>query len=290
MHALHALQDLNVLQAPVSGRLMVRQHEGAYTILGVLHFDAAFIAPLVGYGALITEKRLIVLNDALHPRPSADMKLEGESIDGFVRAPIWAAFPVPPQFSQGNPTIQGVLVRFIEAWPEKNGWLMMAVLKSKPAFVEYLDFGHAWFDVEGGALTPIDAPIPAIGKALSQLVSAQIVWPDREGVLHRLCANEAKWRPSYFAQANLFADVGEGRMSLQACREQIEKDGVLSVIHTRHLDINYCTFLAALRSEGGLLEERPIDKAAFLEYRAAVERAFRRSVGKQAGRAAPGAR
>lgn len=284
---MQALQDLNAFHAPVSGRLMVRQHEGAYTILGVLHFDAAFIAPLVGYGALITEKRLVVFNDALHPRPSADMKLEGESIDGFVRAPIWASFPVPPQFFSGNPNAQGVLVRFIEAWPEKNGWLMMAVMKSKPAFFTGL---NAWFDVEGGVLAPIDAPIPATGKALSQIVSAQVVWPDQEGVLHRLCANEAKWRPAYFKQANLFADVGEGKMSLQACRERIEKDEVLSVIYTRNLDINYCTFLAALRSEGGLLEERPIDKAAFLEHRAAVERAFRRSVGKQAGRAAPSAR
>ena len=45
------------------------------------------------------------------------------------------------------------------------------------------------------------------------------------------------------------------------------------MIHTRHLDVNYCTFLAALRTEGGLLEERPMDNTAFMEHRAAVERA-----------------
>lgn len=276
--------DLNLSHTHASGRIMVRQHQGAYSMLGILHFDAAFIEPLAGYGTLITEKRFIVLEDALHPRPADHLSLEGEAIDGFVRAPIWASFPVPPQFSQENQATQGVLVRFIEAWPEQHGWLMMAVMTSKPVFVDAFDAGHAWFEIEQGTLVPSDAPIPAIGKALSQIVSAQVIWPDRAGRLHRLCANEAKWRPAYFQQANLFADVGEGRLSLQDCRERIEKDEVLSLIHTRGLDINYCTFLAALRAEGGLLEERPMDKQAFQAHRDAVARAFRRSMGGRTGR------
>lgn len=266
---------IELLSAPISGRILLRQYASLHVAVGILHFNSPFIEPLKGYGMVTGKGTIQIIPESIHDRPAEHMKLQGADIEGFLRAPIWMNFELSEQLGE---QVQGVLARFIEAFPDQHGWLMMSVFKGKPLWLEHRPSvapnRNVWFDVKAGKLSPIAQPVDADGKTLSRLVAHHVIWPDCNGVLHALCANEAQWRDDYLRQAHLFADVGDGLISMQEAQERIEKDERLTQIATQPLDAHYVHFLAALRAAGGLIKMRPMDKTDFEDRRERLESAM----------------
>ena len=229
----------------------------------------------MGYGMIAGAETIQFVREPIHGVPAEKMGLQGANIDGFFGAPIWKSLDLSQLLGHHG---QGVLSRFIEAFPEQNGWLMMSMFKAQPLWLERFPDAmkscNAWFDIKNGKLAPIEGPVNATGESLSSLASRHVIWPDRNGVHHTLCANEAQWREDYFRQASLFADVGEGLISMEEARSQIEKDKRLSLIETQIPDANYVRFLAALRAAGGLSKMQPMNKANFEEHRKRLESAM----------------
>lgn len=178
--------------------------------------------------------------------------LSGQGISVLLCERCW--YPTP---------IQGTAaVRFLQAFPESNGWIVFGVSEQPLVKHEQLsNTGHAWFDIHNGTLKQIDAPAPDSGFTCGQLLTMQTVWPDVNGTLYSLPEMESAWREVYYQLSLLHAELGAGNISKSEFFERVNADQRLERIASRQIDMEFCKYLAHLNALGGLHIQRPLTAA-----------------------------
>jgi len=254
--------------SPKSGRLLVRQTPNhCAALVGVLHFPAEFaIAECAAYLMVMHEGRIVVATDRLDE--GLPDHLKGSGISGLLRAEAWYRCRTP----------SAMTVRFLQAFPESNGWIVAAALAQEPPNVEFDSTGHAWFDVTVGALRELSPPVDMRGLSIGQALTQNPVWPDGEGRPHSVPQIESLARQAYLRFNTLLARHGAGELSETQVREAFDLDtDLISHIGYYRIDKPYCKYLAGLAALGLLKLDAPLTAEEFEEREAEVG-GFTRSI------------
>lgn len=236
---------------PSSGRLLARQlGAGQEILLGVLHFAPHFV-PREGALYLMTTAlgQVRVLLGML----DADMPLEAQGgVTGTLKSACWRGTTCPGALT----------VRFIEAFPESNGWTVYGPCEHALFPPQSYEGGHAFLSVQDGTLSSLPLPEGLSGAAAGQILNDMPLWPDANGTLHAVPSTEARWRSVYFDWSMLQARLGAGEISEEELREEYRKNPQFQNVASPRPDIEYCRYLTALRDAGGIISACPLTAEA----------------------------
>jgi hypothetical protein len=243
------IQDILPSQraSPASGRLCRRALREGEAIVGVLHFPcdvdiqegAAYLLIQAG-SALTMVRQPLELGLPEH--------LQSYGAGDLLRAPIWRQSNIPG----------GIMVRFIAAFPENNGWAVYGASNQSPG-PDAPD--HAWFDVGSpGTANPIDAPLEASGLAMSQLLTSP-VWPDASGAIHSLSQLQSPWRRHYHDYHLLLASAARDETISAQLEARVAKHPRFAQLNIGRINRNYCAYLAELEYRGELVVDGPMSAA-----------------------------
>jgi len=279
-----AIIDANQV-IPTTGRLLLRKYRGGgAALVGVLFFPRECqIIEGATYPIVITSpptgSGLAVLTTPLSAAPHEQAVPDG--VQDMLETSFWPRSKGPElqavraRISPLPKRTEVMGVRFLKAFPEDNGWTLVAALQSYSARIMATNyFGHAWIDVRDGALHHIPAPMPAEGEAIDDLLSSYAMWPDVAGVLHSVPIYLSTAREDVLRYRRLLAEVGRGERTLESCA-QIVRAELQHVAHTP-FDPDYAHFLAELDELDGLHLEAPMTLEALEEQHAKIEEAARR--------------
>jgi hypothetical protein len=245
---LSALLDQIALK-PISGRIMARElANGKEAIVGVLHLPADFTPKegalyLAMYGAEGTFHVIPSVIDADLPE-----EYQGMGISAALEGSCWRKTNKPGTLT----------VRFVEAFPDSNGWSIYGAGNQQLLPADRFHRGHAFMELSHGTLHQLSAVDDANGHAMEQLLSQLPIWPDANGAPHTVPAMEARWRQAYYDMAVLRARFGAGELTEEQLREAMKADPKIAQISDHRIDREFCRYLAELRSIGALQLERPL--------------------------------
>lgn len=268
---MHANHPAPTAVLPLSGRLIARQLAGGQEVLvGLLHLPPAF-TPREGalYLALINEHGIGLVPDVI----DADFpdEMQGAGMTGALRATCWR-----------QTAVAGALtVRFVEAFPESNGWCIYGPSERALLPEGCYHRGHAFLEVQHGALATLTPPEGLHGITPAQMLDMLPLWPDASGVMHIVPTMEARWRPAYFAHSLLQAQYGAGEITAEQLKQAVEDDPRLRQIVYGRPDLEYCRYLAARRAAGGLQPQRPMTAQQQAEHEAVATQLTRQFVAQQ---------
>jgi hypothetical protein len=250
---------------PVSGRLLARQlPEATEVLVGVVHLPADFV-PKEGalYLAIYAEGRFYVTPSTIDD--GLPDEIQGFGMENALRANCW----------RKTNAVGTLTVRFMEAFPEQNGWTLYGA-SNQPIFPpSRYERGHAFFELDNGALNLLPAEENVHGHTMSQLLDSRAIWPDANGVMHSVPTHESAWRPVYHEYAVLRARVGAGEITREELHAAVAANERLSKIREYgNPDMAFYDFLAARHAAGDLQPERPM-RAEEIEQR---ERGARRAI------------
>lgn len=230
--------------APTKGRLMIRETGGnAFALVGVLHFPPAFdVKESASYVLMFIGDRIEVVDSVIDE--GLPEEAVGNGIAYAFQRPCWRTTR-----AAGTMT-----VRFFQAWPETNGWVVFgpSALPLIPAL--FFDRSHAWLDVAEGCFCSYKAPFDATGEGIASTLNAHAVWPDVHGDPFAVPTMESEWRPVYLRQSQLYARLGAGEITMEEFRETIRVDAQLFQIRSLSPDMEYARYLVRLRECGGLVQ------------------------------------
>lgn len=249
---------------PTTGRLLLRELSDGAALVGVLFFPREFqIIEGAAYPAVFSNGTLAVLTKALDA--GLPQQAVAAGVPGMLQARIWPR-TIPPDV---------VVVRFLKAFPEDNGWTLVAAIEPHAVPKLATDYaGHGWYEVREGALDPIPAPISAIGMSMGQLLNQFAVWPDVAGVPHSVPAIESTVREDMLRKSRLLAEVGRGERTWKSYSQVVRAE--LQHVATTLYDPDYARHLAELEALDGLHLDAPMTLEALLQRHAKTREAIRR--------------
>jgi hypothetical protein len=233
---------------PTSGRLMARELPNNQQVLvGVLHFPAAF-QPKEGalYMALYSaEGKFNVIPSVIE----SDYPQEcGGSMEGVLRSDCWRKTNMPGTLT----------VRFVEAFPESNGWTLYGPSNQMLFPPSSYHRGHAFMEVTNGLVQPLPPVDGVHGISASQLLNRHVIWPDANGVLHEMPTNEARWRQAFYDHSVLQARLGAGEITQDEFNKAVLADPKVFQLRSFSRDERYLQYLVELRAAGGIQLQRPL--------------------------------
>lgn len=257
------MTDAN-LAIPTTGRLLLRKLSDGAVLVGVLFFPREFqIIEGAAYPAVVSNGTLTVMTtpqDGGLPEQAV-----AAGVTGMLDACIWPRTTHP----------EVVAVRFLKAFPEDNGWTLVAAIE--PHAVPKLatdPAGHGWYEVREGALEAISAPICAKGMGMGQVLSQFALWPDVAGVPHSVPAIESTVREDMLRNSRLLAEVGRGERTRESYTQVARAE--LSHVATPFFDPDYARHLAELEALDGLHLAAPMTLEVLLQRHAKTREAIRR--------------
>jgi hypothetical protein len=229
---------------PLSGRLLARQiPEGKEALVGVVHLPGEFV-PNEGalYLAIYAGGRIYVTPSMIDPGPEEHIRSGG--LENLLRANIW----------RKTNAVGTLTVRFMEAFPETNGWTIYGA-SNQPIFQPSLyERGHAFLEVSAGTLQTLPAPENLHGSTMSQILDSRALWPDAQGTLYALPSHEPKWRAAFHEYSVLRARVGAGELTKAELDKLVAADPDISAVKefSNRPDMEFYHYLAALHAAGEL--------------------------------------
>lgn len=247
--------DKSPMQAPLSGRLAVRQTTDGLCMVGLLQLPESFV-PIedVAY-LMITHGGQVDLNpQALDTGFINDPNAQRDSVSGLMRQNIW----------RSTSCDEALVVRFREALPETNEWVVYGPTRRRLfAGIRPEGIPHFWLDVgKEGKVAPIPSPMEGRerGAALCQLLTTEPVWPSANGKMYRLPALAKPAREELFKVNQITAAYGAGEIDADEARRKmdaINEDACMNWgSHLRSAD-GFPQYLAAMRDAGLLTMTGP---------------------------------
>lgn len=259
---------------PIGGRVMVRQlslNENAANpilIIGLLQLPDYFVPEEnATYLTQFADGQLSILPFQVAASSETNDHLFPVDIGSAMTARNWQV-PVADNMMS---------VRFMEALPESNEWTCYGVSpKNIFATLDLDAAGHAWFDVTSGVITKITSPMNEVGAAPVQILRAPI-WPSKDGNLYALPTMESKWRPDYHQMSLIYASYGSGEISKDQMHDKIKSNPRFDHIRQWNVDDQYCRFLAHLKNDGALAENKAMSLDEFNGQQKFIKAALKKS-------------
>ena len=232
---------------PNAGRFLVRYPVEGAAIVGIAFFPQSFrIVEGAAYLMSLRDGHMGVYDQPLDDGIPAEHVAAGAS--NLLTSHVW--------YRTGHTLM--TTVRFLEAFPEENGWVVVSASDVALPLGQQDEAGHAWFDLGGaGELHQVAAPAEARGAAMGQMLTQFPVWPGPGGHCYSLPQIESTWRADFLRNAKLCAQVGRGELDIPGYRAQVRSDKRLLWLVAFDPDREYCRYLAALEAAGGLELDGP---------------------------------
>lgn len=253
---------MTALVTPVSGRLLLRVSNGGAMVVGVVHLPGKIrVEEGVGYAALLNAGGLQIIAE---PISGTGLTVEQEdcTVSDLLGLPIWP---------RGR--IAGTLiVRFIPAFNESNGWAVFGVSDIAPPLAVD-EAGHAWFDIVSGTMLGSMSDHDPRGRTMGEMLVLAPMWPDAQGRVFTVPQLTTVGRERMYRYTKLVARYGSGSITLGEYRAALARSDCLRRYAGHgNPDMGYARYLHSLDADGLLQPHRPMTGQDIQAREAAVAR------------------
>ena len=249
-----------------NGQVFVRKN--SYGTLFVGSFESSEKAPLcegAGYVGMLNKNGLTISPTPLDS--GLPDRLLGQGIKAALEASVWVKLTTPGS----------LMVRAFQSFEDSNWWTFYGVsdVGLDSSLFPLDTAGHGWFRLEERKVTPILAPLDAVGVTPAQVLDCP-VWPGPGEHSYRLPQHPQKWCQKYH-EINVV--LGKAKGDAEVARFLL--DGIkvsqelshLSPLLSDSYDVNYLKYLFFLSQNNYLAPDKPLT-AAQVELRTKKINAF----------------
>ena len=229
--------------APISGRLCKRKLDAGQALVGVLTLDKMFTpVPGVAYLMFEYDGGIGLATEPLDK--GLDKYHQHSGIASLMIDKIWHRTTHPA----------GIVVRFLEAFPDENIWTVYGVSSHKAPNDQPT---HAWLEVKGDKTNKIPPPYDARGDSIDQMLNSHAIWPGPSGKLYSLPTITPLLRQTLFDYHKLLAMAARDERVNDTLEAIIRSDPRFCELNASEVNREFCEYIRQKDDAGLLAIDKP---------------------------------